>query len=252
MEQQHSAHAGRKGPGQARGQGTGPAQGRRQGDRERGRKGTEPRAAAAASSPAVPGSKPAASAKPSPAPASARARRRGGSEAAGTEAAALYHAQLRFPLVPARLTDSLSWLPRARLTALGVGTVAVLLMLIAGGTSRLLFDGSVPFYGGAFLVTCTLCAGWVRPADLWTAPVAVPLAFTAGLLLISGGPGTQGIAEQLASLFPALAVNALWLYAGTLLAAFVVLVRKAGLVVQRSRLRALTKAQEEAEADEVA
>jgi hypothetical protein len=245
VEQQHSAHAGRKGPGQARGQGTGPAQGRQQGDRERRRKGTEPRAAAAAAAPADPGSRPAA-------PVSPRARRRGGTDAAGTEAAALYHAQLRFPLVPARLTDALSWLPRARLTALGVGTVAVLLMVIAGGTSRLLFDGSVPFYGGAFLVTSTLCAGWVRPADLWTAPVAVPLAFTAGLLLISGGPGTQGIAEQLASLFPALAVNALWLYAGTLLAAFVVLVRKAGLVVQRSRLRALTKAQEEAEADEVA
>ncbi|MFC4493504.1 DUF6542 domain-containing protein [Streptomyces ovatisporus] len=250
MEQQHSAHTGRKGPGQAQGQGNSPTQGQEQGERARRRKGAKPRAAAAAAAPAAPGGSPLAPAQP-PAAASQRARRRGGGDA-GAEAAALYHAQLRFPLVPARLTDALSWLPRARLTALGVGTLAVLLMLIAGGTDRLLFGGSVTFYGGAFLVTTVVCAGWVRPADLWTAPVAAPLAFTAGLLFISGGPGTQGFMQHLTSLFPALAVNAVWLYAGTLLAGLVALVRKAGLVVQRSRLRALSKAQEEAEADEIA
>jgi hypothetical protein len=147
------------------------------------------------------------------------------------------------------LTDALSWLPRARLTALGTGLLGVLLMMLAGGIDRLLLGNSMTAYGSAFILVSTACAAWVRPADLFTAPVAAPLAFTAGLLFVSGGAGTEGFMGHVTNLFPALAVNAVWLYAGTLVAGLVVFVRKVGLIVQRSRARALEEAQEDAEAE---
>ncbi|SCK26129.1 DUF6542 domain-containing protein [Streptomyces sp. WMMB 322] len=160
------------------------------------------------------------------------------------EAAALYQAQLRFPLIPAPLTDALSWLPRARLTALGDGLLAVLLMLLTGAADRWLLGSSPTVYGAAFLVVCLVCAAWVRPTDLVATPVAVPLAFTAGLFFISGGTGSQSLTERLTNLFPVLAVNALWLYSGTLLAVLVVTVRKIALMIQQSRVRALMEAED--------
>lgn len=244
VEQQHSAREGRKGPGQPQGQGQ--KQGQEQGHGPRRRRGAKPRAAAAA---AAAGGQSAAPLSAAPASSARDPRRQGGSAAVRSEAAALYHAQLRFPLIPARLTDSLSWLPRARLTALGTGLLAVLLMVLAGAVDRLLLGNSMPAYGSAFLLVCVACASWVRPADLFTAPVAAPLAFTAGLSFISAGAGTEGFMGHLTSLFPALAVNAVWLYGGTLITVLIVLVRRVGLMVQRSRARALEEALEDAEGD---
>lgn len=238
VEQQHSAHSGRKGPGQAQGQGHGQPQGQGRGGGPRRRKGAKPRAAAAAAAAQGPAAAPLAPPAPSP----REPRRRREPEAVRQEAAALYHAQLRFPLIPPQLTGALSWLPRARLTALGSGLLGVVLMVLAGGIDRLLLESSATVYGGAFIMVSVVCAAWVRPADLFTAPVAVPLAFTAGLFFISGGAGTEGFTGRLTSLFPALAVNAVWLYAGTLTATLIVLVRKVALVVQRSRARALEEA----------
>ncbi|WP_181764394.1 DUF6542 domain-containing protein [Streptomyces albidus (ex Kaewkla and Franco 2022)] len=211
----------------------------------RRRKGAKPRAAAAAAA----GGEAASPLTGAPGSMPREARRRGDSGAVRQETAALYHAQLRFPLIPARLTDALSWLPRARLTALGTGLLAVLLMVLAGVLDRLLLSNSMPAYGSAFVLVCVACASWVRPADLFTAPVAAPLAFTAGLAFISGGAGTEGFMGHLTSLFPALAVNAVWLYGGTLIAGLIVLVRKVGLIVQRSRARALDEALEDAESE---
>jgi hypothetical protein len=251
VEQQHSARNGRKGPGQAQGQGNGRKPGQNdQGDGPGRRKGAKPEAAAAAPTRGGPSAPP--SAPPSaaaPAPSSRESRRRGDTDATRQEAAALYHAQLRFPLIPARLTNAFSWLPRARLTALGSGLLAVLLMALAGGIDKLLMHSSTTLYGGAFLLVCVICAAWVRPADLFTAPVSAPLAFTAGIAFISGDTGNEGFMGRLTSLFTALAVNAVWLYAGTLTSGLVVLVRKLALVVQRSRARAFERAQEEAEGD---
>lgn len=156
----------------------------------------------------------------------------------------LYQAQLRFPLIPAPLTDAFSWMPRARLTALGDGLLGIVLMLLAGAADRWLLGSSPTVYGGAFLVVSLTCAAWVRPTDLITAPVAVPLAFTAGLFLVSGGTGSQSLTERLTNLFPALAVNAVWLYSGTLLAVLVVTMRKIALMVQKSRVRALMEAED--------
>ncbi|MCH6162343.1 DUF6542 domain-containing protein [Streptomyces marispadix] len=170
-------------------------------------------------------------------------RRRGGG-AVRQEAAALYQAQLRFPLIPAPLTEALSWLPRARLTALGSGLLGVLLMVLTGAADDWLLGGSSTVYGGAFVVVSVACASWVRPTDLVAAPVAVPLAFTAGLFLISGGAGHQSYMDRMTNLFPALAVNAFWLYAGTLVAVLIVTARKVALMVQQSRVRALMEAED--------
>jgi hypothetical protein len=123
----------------------------------------------------------------------------------------------------------------------------VLLMVLAGAADRWLQGGSPTVYGGAFVVVSVICAAWVRPTDLFAGAVAVPLAFTAGLFFISGGAAKQGLMERVTNLFPVLAVNALWLYAGTLAAALVVTVRKIGLMVQRSRVRALMEAEDAAD-----
>jgi uncharacterized protein DUF6542 len=252
VEQQHSAHTGGKdpgqGPGQGQEQGQEPGHSQSRGQRQRRPRGTKPRAAAAAAAPAT---GPAASpVSPAHTPDSANGpdrrepRRRAAAGAVRHEAAALYQAQLRFPLIPAPLTDALSWLPRARLTALGSGLMGVLLMVLAGAADKWLLNGSATVYGGAFLLVCVACSVWVRPTDLVAAPVAVPLAFTAGLFFISGGAGNQGLTERLTNLFPVLAVNAVWLYAGTLVAVLLVSVRKVALMVQRSRVRALMEAED--------
>ncbi|WP_314171888.1 DUF6542 domain-containing protein [Streptomyces winkii] len=255
MEQQHSAHTGGKDPGQGPGQGQEPGQSQghsqNEGQRQRRPRSTAPRAAAAAAagppaSPPVSSARTPDSASGAAAPAGRERRRRpgGGAGAVRQEAAALYQAQLRFPLIPAPLTDAVSWLPRARLTALGSGLLGVLLMLLAGAADRWLLGGTPAVYGGAFLVVCVACAAWVRPTDLVTAPVAAPLAFTSGLFFISGGAGDQGIKDRLTNLFPVLAVNAVWLYAGTLLAVLIVTMRKIALMVQQSRVRALMEAED--------
>lgn len=149
-----------------------------------------------------------------------------------SEATAVYRAQPRFPHLPAPLGNALSWLPRPRLTALGCGLFAVLLMLLTGGLDHLLLDDSATAYGVVFLLVAALTTSWVRPTDLLIGPVAAPIAFGAGLFFISdsGGAGALG---HLLGMFPTLAVNAFWLYGGTLLAIFVALVRKVSQIALR-------------------
>lgn len=150
------------------------------------------------------------------------------------ETAAVYRARPRFPHLPTRLSDSLSWLPRARLTALGCTLFAVLLMVLAGGADQLLLGGEAAVYGCAFVLVAAFAAAWVRPADMITGPVVAPLAFTAGLAFLSdGGAGESGFTGHLMGLFPALAVNAFWLYGGTLLTVLIALVRKVSLIAAR-------------------
>ncbi|MGY1454547.1 DUF6542 domain-containing protein [Streptomyces sp. SS8] len=108
------------------------------------------------------------------------------------------------------------WPPGARLTGLGCGLLATGAMLLAGGLDALLLDGRPAVYGVSFVLVSAVCALWVRPADLAAAPIAVPIAFTAGLVFVSGGSG--GPADRLVELVTALAVHAGWLYGGTLTA----------------------------------
>ncbi|MFI0774890.1 DUF6542 domain-containing protein [Streptomyces sp. NPDC021212] len=125
--------------------------------------------------------------------------------------------------------------PSARLTALGAGLLTALAMFVFGCLDALLLSGSPTAYGVFFLLACTGCGMWVRPADLFPGAIGVPIAFTAGLLPINNG--SEGFAGQALGVFTALSLNAGWLYAGTLLTAVIVLVRKIALMGRQRRRR---------------
>ncbi|MEE1939251.1 DUF6542 domain-containing protein [Streptomyces sp. TRM 70361] len=112
----------------------------------------------------------------------------------------------------------------ARLTGLGCGLLAVGTMTAAGGLDALLLSGDPAAYGICFVLVSAVCALWVRPAELLAAPIAAPIAFTAGALFL--GDEADGAAGLLVELVTVLAVNAGWVYGGTLTAAAVVLVRR--------------------------
>nr|WP_236071838.1 DUF6542 domain-containing protein [Streptomyces polyasparticus] len=127
-------------------------------------------------------------------------------------------------------------MPNPRLTGLGAGLFATVALLFVACVDRLLFGESAVLYGCFFLLISVLTAVWVRPADLVTAPVAVPIAFALGLLPIAGGSG--GLGGQLMGVMTALALNAGWLYGGTLVAGLISTVRKAREMNRRRALRA--------------
>lgn len=104
-------------------------------------------------------------------------------------------------------------------------------MIAVGGLEGLLFDGAPAFYGTFFVLVCFASALWVRPRELFAAPVAAPLAYTAGQFF-AGGPG-DGMSGVIQDVFTSLALHAVWLYAGTLTALLIVLARKAVLSVLR-------------------
>lgn len=109
---------------------------------------------------------------------------------------------------------------------------------------RLLFEGSPTLYGVLFLLVSALTAVWVRSGDLTSAPVVVPIAFAAGLLPIAGGEG--GLGGHLMGLITALAVEAGWLYGGTLVAGLIVTVRKVRLMARRAAERERERGRERA------
>ncbi|MFD5470028.1 DUF6542 domain-containing protein [Streptomyces sp. NPDC127105] len=122
-----------------------------------------------------------------------------------------------------------------RLTGLGAGLFCGAVMFLLGGLDLLLGGGST-VYGVLFLPVCALTALWVRKGDLLTAPVVVPIGFAVGLLpVIDGDAGFLG---KLMSLVAALATQAPWLYAGTLIAGVTALARR---VVRAARRRAMRK-----------
>ncbi|GHF60680.1 membrane protein [Streptomyces mashuensis] len=126
-------------------------------------------------------------------------------------------------------------LPRPRLTALGSGLLTALAMLGAGTLDARLLGGSPRVYGVLFVLASAACALWVRPVDLMTAPVSVPIAFAVGAVPLSDG--TSGLGGRVMSLVTLLSLNAAWLYAGTLLAGLIALVRRVALIRERRRER---------------
>lgn len=126
-------------------------------------------------------------------------------------------------------------LPRPKLTGLGGGLFGCVTMLLVGAIVWLLFGSSLFVYGLLFLPVAAAIALWVRPADLITAPISAPLAFAAGVWPIAGGSG--GFGGQLMGVVSALSLHAGWLYAGTLVAALIALVRKAALIGKRPRAK---------------
>ncbi|MFI9628119.1 DUF6542 domain-containing protein [Streptomyces sp. NPDC052042] len=126
-------------------------------------------------------------------------------------------------------------LPNPRLTGIGAGLFAAAVMFVLACLDSLLLDGSAFVFGMLFLPVSALTALWVRPADLVTAPIIVPIAFAIGVIPISGGDG--GFAGQIMAVVTALAVHAGWLYGGTLIAGLIATVRKVRLMRQRRRQR---------------
>ncbi|MFF8615183.1 DUF6542 domain-containing protein [Streptomyces sp. NPDC015350] len=124
-------------------------------------------------------------------------------------------------------------LPNPRLTGIGAGLFAAASMLVLGCLDLLLLDGSSVVFGALFLPVSALTALWVRPADLVTAPIIVPIAFTVGVVPIAGGTG--GFGGRIMAVVTALAVQAGWLYGGTLVAGVIATVRKVRLMRQRQR-----------------
>ncbi|MEU2065839.1 DUF6542 domain-containing protein [Streptomyces anulatus] len=123
--------------------------------------------------------------------------------------------------------------PNPRLTGIGAGLFAALTMFVLACVDRLLFDSSELVYGLLFLPVSALTAVWVRPADLVTAPISVPIAFAVGVFPISGG--SEGLGGQIMGLVTALAVHAGWLYGGTLIAGLIASVRKVRQMRARRR-----------------
>ncbi|MET9496462.1 DUF6542 domain-containing protein [Streptomyces sp. NPDC006552] len=134
------------------------------------------------------------------------------------------------PLPPVVL--ALRRFPNPRLTGLGSGLFCTAAMLVLGFLDELLLGGAAGVYGVLFVLVSGLTAAWVRKADLVTAPVAVPIAFAVGALPIADGGG--GLGARLAGVFTTLALNAGWLYAGTLLAGLIVAARRVRLVIRRA------------------
>ncbi|MEU9137618.1 DUF6542 domain-containing protein [Streptomyces sp. NPDC048404] len=123
-----------------------------------------------------------------------------------------------------------------RLTGLGGGLFCGATMFALACLDHLLFGGSATVYGVLFLPVCVLTALWVRPGDLVTAPVVVPIAFAFGLPPITDDGG-GGFGGHLMSLVTALALQAGWLYGGTLAAVLVVTVRRVRLMARRRAAR---------------
>ncbi|MGA5035791.1 DUF6542 domain-containing protein [Streptomyces capoamus] len=124
-------------------------------------------------------------------------------------------------------------LPDLRLTGLGSGLFCAAAMVLAGLLDQLLSDASLTVYGVLFLPVCVLTALWVRAGDVLTAPVVAPIAFAAGLLPVADGGG--GLLGRMMGLVTGLATQAAWLYAGTLTAGLIVLVRRVRWVQRRRR-----------------
>ncbi|MFJ7999956.1 DUF6542 domain-containing protein [Streptomyces sp. NPDC096310] len=128
-------------------------------------------------------------------------------------------------------------LPNPRLTGLGAGLFATASMLFFAFLDTLLFDAEPVVYGVLFLPVSAVTALWVRPADLVTAPITVPIAFAVGALPIAGGSG--GFGGQVMGLVTTLAVQAGWLYGGTLVAGLIATVRKVREMGRRQLARDL-------------
>ncbi|WP_234339910.1 MULTISPECIES: DUF6542 domain-containing protein [Streptomyces] len=124
-------------------------------------------------------------------------------------------------------------LPNPRLTGLGGGLFCLAAMFLLGWLDELLFGASPTVYGVLFLPVCVLTALWVRGGDVLTAPVVVPIAFAVGLLPVAEGGG--GLLGRLMGLVTGLATQAGWLYAGTLAAGLITLVRRVRWVRRRRR-----------------
>lgn len=155
------------------------------------------------------------------------------SRIAGSAPAAVYRAAPVRAARPAPVVIALRRFPNPRLTGLGGGIFGAAVMFLLGCVDWLLFDGGPLMYGLLFLPVAALTALWVRPADLVTAPISVPISFAVGALPIAGGTGGAG--GRIVAVVTTLALNAGWLYGGTLIAGVIATVRKVRMIRRRYR-----------------
>ncbi|WP_374063976.1 DUF6542 domain-containing protein [Streptomyces himalayensis] len=130
-----------------------------------------------------------------------------------------------------RLVQAARRMPNPRLTGIGIGLFCTASMFVLACVDQVVLGGSLIVYGVLFLPVSALTALWVRPADLVTAPIVVPIAFVVGLLPIMEGSG--GLGQRIMGLVTALAMHAGWLYGGTLIAGVITTVRKVRLMARR-------------------
>lgn len=152
-----------------------------------------------------------------------------GPQAAAGEAAAVYRVAAR-PAPPFVL--ALRRLPQPRLTSLGGGLFAAAVMFLLGCLDWLIFDGSPAVYGVLFLPVSAVTALWVRPADLVSAPISVPIAFAFGIVPIAAWLRRPRRSGHGRGHRPGPA-RRLRLYGGTLVAGLIASVRKLRLMGRR-------------------
>lgn len=162
-----------------------------------------------------------------------------GPPADGDEVAAVYRAGPRRPPAPAPVASLARRMPAAKLTGLGCGLLATFALLAFGFVDRWLLGGAQSAYGVFFLLVSVAAGAWVRPYDLVAAPVALPIAFAVGTVPVQHGQA--GFPGLLIGVFTVLALNAGWLYGGTLVCGLVVLVRKALLIARRRASRPVSR-----------
>lgn len=111
--------------------------------------------------------------------------------------------------------------------------VLSIVTLFGGLVDALVFDGPGALFGVVFLLACFFAAARVRSSDLMAAPVSAPIAFALTLALTAPASG-EGLSGQVLGVATGLAMQAGWLYAGTLIAAGLSLLRYFTLRSRRS------------------
>ncbi|WP_343997606.1 DUF6542 domain-containing protein, partial [Streptomyces thermocarboxydovorans] len=136
---------------------------------------------------------------------------------------------------PAAAAAAARRFPGPRLTGLGTGLFCAAALLLLGLLAGALFGRAAQtVYGVLFLPVCALTALWVRRGDLLTAPVVVPIGFLVGLVPVAE-QGDGSTASRLMGLVTGLAIQAGWLYGGTLVAGVIVLVRRVRMIGRERR-----------------
>lgn len=141
----------------------------------------------------------------------------------------MYRAAARRPVPP--VVRTLLRPAGPRLTAAGGGLLAAAAMVGAGAFVQVVMGTAPVFFGVVFLVLSVCCALWIRPSDVVAAPITMPIAFAVGTLAI--GEGSGGVTSHLMAAGTTLALEAPWLYGGTLLAAAVALLRHFAMLAVR-------------------
>ncbi|WP_435798192.1 DUF6542 domain-containing protein [Streptomyces decoyicus] len=159
----------------------------------------------------------------------------------GVESSTVYRARPQRPALPAAAPALRRRMPAAKLTGLGCWLLATVALLAFAFLDRLLFGGAPTAYGVCYLLVGVAAALWVRPYDLVIAPVTLPIAFTLGALPIQRG--ADGFDGLLMGVFTVLALNAGWLYAGTLICALLAIVRRVLIIARRRASRPASRPQ---------